>query len=276
MSPGQKHKKGKIRVDQGLVSQGLAENLDQAKALVMTGKVLSGDQKVTKPSEWIDPDVELRIQGVQRSKYVSRGGDKIAAAAESLGITEIFSGAVVLDVGSSTGGFTDYAIQHGARHVIAVDVGTNQMAWSLRNSNQVTLFESTHIKNLKQRIEAQNSSDLLDAVSLVVVDVSFNSIVRLLTDILTTVPKSRNYLFLVKPQFELPHELIPAGGIVTNEEHRELAVKLVDEAFRREKFPGGRWVNSAVSGRSGNVEIFYYNYRQEDQESTNAREDDKQ
>jgi 23S rRNA (cytidine1920-2'-O)/16S rRNA (cytidine1409-2'-O)-methyltransferase len=261
MSPGIKAKKGKIRADQAMLDRGLAHSLDEARAFIMAGEVLAGDQRIAKASDMIDPDSALRIRNDNRSHYVSRGGDKIAAASAELGLNHIFAGAVVIDVGSSTGGFTDFCLKAGAGHVIAVDVGHNQLAWELRKDSRVTLFESTHIKHLPEEAKAANKTELLANATVMVADVSFNSVARLLPEMLAGAPAAEHFLILVKPQFELEAAMVPAGGVVTNPAHRKLAVENVDHAFRENGFPGGRWIDSPVPGKTGNVEIFYYNRR---------------
>ena len=261
MPPGIKAKKGKLRADQALLEHGLATTLQDARALIMAGAVLAGDQRVSKPSELVTPETQLRLKHDTRSHYVSRGGDKIAAGATTLGLDSIFIGATVIDVGSSTGGFTDFSLKSGAHHVVAVDVGHNQMAWELRKDERVTLFESTHIKHLTEEAKAANKTAVVACATIMVADVSFNSITRLLPEMLSAAPGILHYLILVKPQFELEANLVPKGGVVSNPRHRQTAVEMVDTAFQAAGFPGGKWVDSAVPGKSGNVEIFYYNKR---------------
>ena len=262
MATGIKSKKGKIRADLALLERGLAATLEEAKAIIMAGDVLAADQRGSKPSDLVTPETPLRIKSDDRSHYVSRGGDKIAAASAELGIEGIFRGATVIDVGSSTGGFTDYCLKSGAEHVIAVDVGHNQLAWELRKDPRVTLFESTHIKYLVEESNSAQKSHLVARAGIMVADISFNSICRLLPEMLGAGPGVRHYLILVKPQFELEAAMIPKGGVVTNARHRKFAVENVDAAFKLAGFPGGRWVDSSVPGKSGNIEIFYYNHSQ--------------
>ncbi len=275
MSPGIKAKKGKIRADQAMLERGLAQSLEEARAFIMAGELLAGDQRISKPSDMIEPETSLRIKNDTRAHYVSRGGDKIAAASEALGLNQIFRDAIVIDVGSSTGGFTDFCLKAGATHVIAVDVGHNQLAWELRKDPRVTLFESTHIKHLPDEARAAHKSDIVSKANVMVADVSFNSVARLLPEMLAAAPATEHFLILVKPQFELEAALVPAGGVVTNPGHRKLAVDNVDQAFRKNGFPGGRWIDSPVPGKTGNVEIFYYN-RRKSQPATRARAEDKQ
>ncbi len=275
MPPGIKAKKGKLRADQAMLDLGLAVTIGDAQALIMAGDVLAGDQRVLKPSDLVTPDTKLRLKHSTRSHYVSRGGDKIAAGTSALGIQFIFPGATVIDVGSSTGGFTDFALKAGASHVLAVDVGHNQMAWELRKDQRVTLFESTHIKHLAEEAKASKKSELLLSASVMLADVSFNSIARLLPEMLAAAPRIKHYLILVKPQFELDAEMVPKGGVIIDPKHRQLAVEIVDRAFRSSGFSAGTWVDSSVPGKTGNVEIFYYNQKIT-QPASNALAEDKQ
>ncbi len=269
-----KKKKSKIRADHAMLEQDLASSLEEARALIMAGQLLHGDQRVSKASDLVEPP-NLRLKKESMRNYVSRGGEKIESAATELNITQIFLDAVVIDFGASTGGFTDFAIKSGARQVVAVDVGHNQLAWELRKNPKVISLESTHIRDLRSTAQGQGIETVLDATSIVIADLSFTSIARLLPDILNAARNAKHFLLLVKPQFELEAALVPKGGVVTNPEHRKLAVQLVDQAFRRQGFPEGVWIDSAVPGRTGNIEIFYYNTRT-DYPAVSARADDKQ
>lgn len=258
-----------------MLEVGLAATIGDAQALIMAGDVLAGDQRVLKPSDLVTPEAKLRLKHSTRSQYVSRGGDKIAAGTSALGIQSIFQGATVVDVGSSTGGFTDFALKAGASHVLAVDVGHNQMAWELRKDQRVTLFESTHIKHLVEEAKASKKQDLLLSATIMLADVSFNSITRLLPEMLAAAPGIKHYLILVKPQFELDAGMVPKGGVITDPKHRQLAVEIVNKSFKSSGFPDGKWVDSSVPGKSGNVEIFYYN-KKITQPASKALAEDKQ
>lgn len=243
--------------------------------MVMAGVVLVGDQKVDKPSMMVEPGQRLRLKQESASQYVSRGGDKIESAVRSLGLAAIFRDATVLDLGSSTGGFTDFALRAGARKVIAVDVGHNQLAWELRRNPAVLVFESTHVRDLRTAAANRGLVTDLDSATVVIADLSFTSLARLLPDILSAAPGAARFLLLVKPQFELDASLIPKGGVVIDPAHRKLAVELVDEGFRKNGFAPGTWVDSAVPGRTGNIEIFYYNCKTV-QAEIKARAEDRQ
>ena len=239
----------RMRLDAFLVARGFAVSLAQAQALILAGQVIVDDQKVQKASTLVAPDAQVRMR--QQPRYVSRGGEKLAAAINALHIAPICQGAVVLDVGASTGGFTDCCLQHGARTVYALDIGTNQLAWKMRSDPRVVVMEQTDIRQLAE--------GYFQDVSLVVADISFNSVATLLPAVVRVVPPTAvHYLVLVKPQFELPRGKVPAGGVVTDDASRHEALAMVESAFARLGLPGGRSVASALPGRRGNQEIFYY------------------
>ena len=139
----------RMRLDAFLVARGFAVSLAQAQALILAGQVIVDDQKVQKASTLVAPDAQVRMR--QQPRYVSRGGEKLAAAINALHIAPICQGAVVLDVGASTGGFTDCCLQHGARTVYALDIGTNQLAWKMRSEPRVVVMEQTDIRQLAER-----------------------------------------------------------------------------------------------------------------------------
>ena len=241
--------KSRTRLDEALVQRGFASSLGEAEVMILAGRVIVDEQKVEKRAVLIATTAAIRVKPLP--PYVSRGGEKLAAALQALGLCEVIKGAVVLDVGASTGGFTDCCLQHGAAKVYAVDIGTNQLAWKMRSHSQVISMEKTDIRLLPEG----HFSD----VSMVVADISFNSIRALLPAIIRVVPpKNVQYLVLVKPQFELSREKIPDGGVVADESLRHEALILVENAFKDLGFGAGKSVDSALPGRSGNQEIFYY------------------
>lgn len=246
-------RKGRFRLDELMLSRGLAASIEEARALIMAGEVVVGDQRVDKPGTRLAPEVMIRVKS--RGQYVSRGGDKLASAIAALGLGPLFQQAAVMDVGASTGGFTDCCLQLGAALVYAVDVGDNQLAWKLRQDPRVQVHEKTHIKDFTLPTDSP--------LHWVVADISFNSIRRLLPAILDAVGERRDvaYLLLVKPQFELPSTKIPEGGVVTEEVDRQMALDIVMGAMREGGFTDLRSVASGVTGRSGNQEIFIYGRR---------------
>lgn len=238
----------KIRCDQLLVERDLCDSIEEAKALVMAGKVIVADQRVDLPSQLVPHDAELRVRS---KRYVSRGGEKLVGALEDFGLLGNIKGRRVLDIGCSTGGFTDCCLKLGAEHVFAVDVGTNVLDWSLRQDARVTLHENTDIR--KFRLEDAPGIDL------VVADISFNSLQTLMPAILRFAnPLSTDFVLLVKPQFELPREQVPAGGVVQDDELRGQALRGVEQSLRDHGVSNYRCTDSRVSGRKGNVEIFIH------------------
>ncbi|MBQ47593.1 MAG: TlyA family rRNA (cytidine-2'-O)-methyltransferase, partial [Zetaproteobacteria bacterium] len=143
MLKNRKHlSKKKIRADQHVLAMGLADSISQAKALIMAGKVISGDQRVEKPGDMIFAEAEVRLK-TDDSHYVSRGGEKLAGAIKYFALLDFIQGRTVLDVGASTGGFTHCCLEHGAKKVYSVDVGTNQLAWEMRKDPRVVAIERT-------------------------------------------------------------------------------------------------------------------------------------
>ncbi len=243
-----KTKDDKARLDQLLVERGLADTLDVAKRLIMAGEVVVGDQRVDKPGTSVRRDEAIRLKD-SGGRFVSRGGDKLHAALVDLGLDSELEDLVVLDVGASTGGFTDCCLKLGARHVIALDVGTNQLAWELRQDARVTVLEGTDIRAFPK--DAHPKADF------VVADVSFNSLARLADAFVAAAPGAR-FLLLVKPQFERRREQIPAGGVVEDPVLKEEAVRGVVQAFERLGLKKQAAVESKLAGRAGNREIFLY------------------
>lgn len=239
-------KKGKIRADQLIVSRGLATDIIKARALIMAGQVIAGDRRIEKSGELLDAQVSLRIKG--KKENVSRAGKKLAYAVEDLSLSEYFNSAVVLDVGASTGGFTETALLLGASHVIACDVGQNQLAWTLRTDSRVTSIERTDIRDL--------TGEKIGAVDIVLADVSFISLARIVPDLVRLGGQRALYLLLVKPQFELARELIPPGGVVLDTHLRMQAVQQVVSALKAEGIHDIQQIDSRVPGRTGNIEIF--------------------
>lgn len=239
-NPPKKH-----RLDEELVRRGIADSKKTAQAWIMAGDVIVDDQRVDKPSTMISEDAVVRLK--DEGLYVSRGGDKLYAAIEDLNLKDAFHGKIILDAGASTGGFTDCCLQLGAERVIAVDVGTNQLAWKLRTDPRVLSVEQTDIRTYEAP-----AGVLFDWV---VADISFNSLSRLVESIVKIAPKAR-LLLLIKPQFELPRDRIPSGGVVVDEEDRKEALQLAVTALEHAGRRIVAQVDARVAGRSGNREIF--------------------
>lgn len=234
--------KSKLRLDQLLVQRGLAETRTKAQAMIMAGEVLIADQTSTKPGLLVDTAVDLSLAA--KSRYVSRGGDKLASAAEELDLD--FTNKSVLDVGASTGGFTDYALQNGAAHVIAVDVGTGQLAWSLRNDPRVEVHEQTDIR--------QFESDSLVDVALA--DVSFVSSLKVVEAIARFVKPAGQIVLMIKPQFEVGKAIADKyHGVINDETVRQETLDKV-RAELSQSFKVVAEADSKVLGPKGNQEHF--------------------
>lgn len=232
-----------------LVELGLAESLVKAQALVLAGQVVVADQRIDKPSQLVPDDAPVRVK--EGGRYVSRGGDKLAKAVDDLALAARFKGAVVLDVGASTGGFTHCALELGATQVIAVDVGTNQLAWELRQDLRVVVLEKTDIRNFDPASQG--------AVDIVVADISFNGLARLTPALKLAAPRvGTDFILLIKPQFELPRDKIPAGGVVEDEALRAMAVATVVAALKAAGMTVVATVDCQVAGRNGNREVFVH------------------
>lgn len=241
----------RVRLDQRLVDLGLAADLKTANSLILSGKVLVNDQLSTKSGSAVAlTDIVRFKSNYQPGRFVSRGGEKLWGVVSQLKLAKLFEHKVVLDVGASTGGFSDVALQLGAKHVYALDVGTNQLAWKLRQDDRVSVLEKTDIRSVNQIIDSN--------ISLVLADISFNSISNLLEPIRLAVPsKQVSFLLLVKPQFELPSHLIPPGGVVTNESDQKKALQLAKEACTKCDLAVKEVVPSVLRGREGNQEFFF-------------------
>lgn len=235
----------KQRLDQILVERGLAESRTRAQALVMAGLVFSGETKLAKPGQQIAADAPLDVRG-RDHPWVSRGGIKLAHALEHFGLDP--AGATAMDIGSSTGGFTDVLLQGGAAHVYAVDSGTNQLAWKLRQDPRVTVLEQTSARVL--------TPDQIDRpCDWVVCDASFISLMKVLERPFELAAAQCRAVALIKPQFEVGREEVGKGGVVRDP---ALHARVCDEV--RRWFETGGWhvqgiVVSPITGPEGNVEF---------------------
>jgi 23S rRNA (cytidine1920-2'-O)/16S rRNA (cytidine1409-2'-O)-methyltransferase len=235
-----------LRLDERLVAEGLVESRTKAQARVMAGEVLVDDVVVDKPGTRVREEARVRLRG-PTSRFVSRGGEKLAGALEDLGLDP--AGLGCLDIGASTGGFTDCLLQRGARHVVAVDVGHGQLHEKLRADPRVRVQERTNARHLEASVLAG------DPVELVVVDVSFIS-VRLLLPRLAELAPGADWLLMVKPQFEVGREQVGKGGVVRDDAIRAGAAEAVRGAAEE---LGWRFVGQAdsrIAGPKGNREIF--------------------
>ena len=237
------------RLDQLLVDRGLVETRAKAQALVMAGKVFSGEVRLDKPGQRLDPDTALDLRG-QPHPWVSRGGLKLARAIEEFGIA--LHGAVVIDVGSSTGGFTDVALAEGAARVYAVDVGKGQLAWKLRIDSRVVLLEGINARTLTRE-------QIPEPVDAVVCDASFIGLEVVLPAALALTRPGGFLVALIKPQFEVGKGRVGKGGIVREPELRDEVVARI----RNWLTDTMHWrvigvCESPITGADGNVEYLIY------------------
>lgn len=232
----------KQRLDQVLVLHGLARSRSQAESIIKLGKVQVNGRVISKPGYFVLPTAVLRVTADEQ--YVSRAGLKLASVAAALHVQ--FSGRVVLDVGSSTGGFTDYALRHGARTVIAVDVGTRQLHPSLRDNPAIELHEQTDIRDL------QTLSTVPD---IVVIDVSFISLRDILPHIARLVTPDTHVVAMVKPQFEVG-ESAKHKGVIKNDALRRDILRQFEQ-WAKTLFIIADKADSEVAGAKGNRERFY-------------------
>ena len=238
----------KERIDRLLVQRQLAGSRERAKALILAGRVLVDDQVVDKVGTQVFADAEIRLKG-EDIPYVSRGGLKLAAALDTFGLD--VNGRTAIDVGASTGGFTDCLLQNGAAHVFAVDVGYGQLAWSLREDKRVTNLERTNIRNL--------TPDQLDAsVNLAVIDASFISLEKVLPPTLALLNPGSDIIALIKPQFEVGKGQVGKGGVVRDQkQHDEVVEKVKDLAIKLGCSVAGV-CESPVLGPKGNREFLIH------------------
>ena len=237
----------KERIDKLLVENGLADSRAKAQALVMAGVVLVDEKRVEKPSETFAPAVSIRLKGqTAESRYVGRGGLKLEKALEEFHIQP--DGYVCLDVGASTGGFTDCLLQRGARRVVAIDVGTNQMVWKLRSDERVEVRENTNARYLK-------AEDFDEKFDLAVMDVSFISVTKILPALIDLLADEGKIIVLIKPQFEVGRADVGKGGIVRDAaKHAETIDKINRFAGDIGLRPAGV-IDSPILGADGNREF---------------------
>lgn len=239
----------RIRLDVLLAERGLAASREQARRLIMAGAVVVNEQRVDKPGTFVAPTATLRVKDEARSPYVSRGGHKLEAALRTFHIN--VAGVVAIDVGASTGGFTDCLLQHGAAKVFAVDVGYGQLAWSLRQEPRVVSMERCNIRTL-------DPSLLNETPSLAVIDASFISLSLVIPPVVTLLAPQGRIVALIKPQFEVGKSRVGKGGVVRDPAlHAEVV-----EQMRAQADAWGVEVlgvmESPLLGPKGNKEFLLY------------------
>lgn len=236
------------RIDKLLVERGLAASRTKAQALVMAGVVLVDEQRVEKPSEMVATDASLRLKGAgdAASRYVGRGGLKLEAGLREFGID--VTGLICLDVGASTGGFTDCLLQHGAHRVVAIDVGHNQLDWRLRQDARVEVREGINARYLKPE-------DFSEEFALAVMDVSFISATKVLPAIVPLLTAGGQIITLIKPQFEVGRGEVGKGGIVHDPAQHQRVVAEVGAAAASLGLSVRGVIESPIRGGEGNIEF---------------------
>lgn len=235
----------KKRLDVLLVDRGLAPSRERAQALILSGNVLVKDVPVTKAGQQIDESAPLRIRG-EDHPYVSRGGLKLAAALDEFRVP--VEGRVGLDVGASTGGFTHVLLLRGAERVHAVDVGHNQLDWRIRQDSRVRVYEKVNARNIEFKLIGEK-------VDLIVVDVSFISLDKILPALVQFSHERTDWITLIKPQFEVGREYVGKGGIVTSEEARHSAVERLKTFGESIGLVQQALIESPITGTDGNKEF---------------------
>jgi len=241
-------KSGRIRLDRLLVDRGLVDSRERGQAIIIAGQVLVNGQKQDKAGALVPEDADIRILGEQL-RYVSRGGLKLEAALREFKVS--VEGRIALDVGASTGGFTDCLLQHGCSKVYAVDVGYGQMAWKLRQDPRVVVIERTNIR-------AVDPSLIPAPVDIVVIDASFISLEKVIPSIMQFLKPGSELIALIKPQFEVGKGQVGKGGIVRDEAARAAAVEKVAAFVQETGLDVQGVIPSPITGQDGNVEFLIH------------------
>ena len=235
----------KIRLDQLIVDRGLAESKTRAQALVMAGHVFVGDVKASKPGQQVGVDADVSVKGSDHP-WVSRGGIKLAHALQEFGID--VAGVVAIDVGSSTGGFTDVLLFNGAAKVYAVDSGTNQLAWKLRQDERVIVHEQTSARILTE-------AHIPEPVDLFVCDASFIGLAKVLERPLTFAKPDAQLVALIKPQFEAGREEVGKGGVVRDPATHLRVCHEIETWLTASGWHVHGIIQSPITGPEGNIEF---------------------
>jgi 23S rRNA (cytidine1920-2'-O)/16S rRNA (cytidine1409-2'-O)-methyltransferase len=237
---------GKQRIDQLLVERGLAESRQKAQALILAGSVLVNHQKADKPGQSVPADAEIQL--LDQLPFVSRGGLKLDAALSQFGVD--VTGSVCIDIGSSTGGFTDCLLQHGAAKVYAVDVGSTQLDWKIRTDPRVVVKDHTNARHL-------TPAEIGEPCRLAVCDVSFISATLIVPVIPPLLTPDGEMIILIKPQFEVGRHDVGKGGIVRDPELHESACRKVQDAVQALGFHTAL-IESPIKGAEGNREFLLH------------------
>lgn len=243
----------RVRLDAELVRRGLARSREQAAELIAAGRVAVGGQTAAKPATQVAKDAAVTVAPAgsgAEPEYVSRGGHKLAGALAAFSELDV-SGRRCLDAGASTGGFTDVLLRAGAAHVVAVDVGYGQLAWSLRTDPRVTVLDRVNVRALEP-------AQVAPPPSLVVADLSFISLTLVLPALVACTEPDSDYVLMVKPQFEVGKDRVGSGGVVRDPGIRADAVRIVAESAARLGLGVRGITASPLPGPAGNVEYFIW------------------
>jgi 23S rRNA (cytidine1920-2'-O)/16S rRNA (cytidine1409-2'-O)-methyltransferase len=247
------HKAAKLRLDRLLADRGLVESREKGQALILAGQILVNGQKAEKAGALVPKDADVRVLG-DPMPYVSRGGIKLETALRELQVD--VRGKTALDIGASTGGFTDCLLQHGAAKVFAVDVGYGQLAWKLRQDPRVVVIERTNIREI-------DSALVPEKVDIIVIDVSFISLEKVIPAVTPFLAPGAGLVALIKPQFEVGRDNVGKGGIVRDEDARREAVERVRKFVVMQGYEEKGVIPSPITGQDGNVEFLLYAIRRD-------------
>ena len=237
---------GRQRVDKLVVERGIVPTREKAKRLILAGEVLVDDAPVDKPGTLVNEDAALRLRNPPKP-YVGRGGEKLAGALDTLALD--VSGLHVLDVGASTGGFTDCLLQRGAAEVTALDVGRGQLHWKLYSDERVHVIEDVNARHIQP-------GDFVESFALVVVDVSFISLTKVLPALASILRPKGHILMLVKPQFELSPQEVERGGVIRDSKKHDKAIASVKAKAGELELSVLNLTPSPITGAAGNQEFF--------------------
>jgi 23S rRNA (cytidine1920-2'-O)/16S rRNA (cytidine1409-2'-O)-methyltransferase len=238
----------KERLDKLIHDRGLAASRDRAKALIMEGKVVVNGHPATKAGELVGTDASIELKG-EDNPYVSRGGLKLEAAFKHFQIS--VRDKTAMDVGSSTGGFTDVMLQHGARRVYCIDVGYGQLAWKLRQDPNVVLLERTNIRHLE-------NNRIPEVIDIATIDVSFISLTKVVPKVLEFLKDKGEIVALIKPQFEVGKGEVGKGGIVKEESKRVEVIARIKAEFAALGLQVTGIISSPITGQKGNIEYLLH------------------
>lgn len=238
----------KIRLDQLLFKKGITESRQKARALIIEGKIIVNGEKIEKPGALVDEESVITVCG-QTLRYVSRGGLKLEHAIKEFSID--VKDKTAMDVGASTGGFTDCLLQHGAKRVYAIDVGYGQLAWKLRMDNRVIPIERTNIRHMKR-------DRIPEDIDIATVDVSFISLRLVIPKVLEFLKPDGEIVALIKPQFEVGRGEVDKGGIIKDPKKRIKVVEEIKKFFESLALKVIGVVESPIKGQKGNIEYLIY------------------